>query len=217
MRNAFVVVGFLGAVASSVVSATDIPRFDTSVDPVCGGLANSFGPYDYRKVTQMERDLVENVHFNDQLRMLDTPRAHTDILIWGEFDYTLRAFPNHPKALGAIDRLSIILKNEKPQRARYTAECYFQRAVKFTPDDSQVRLAYGLYLIKRNRPADAIVQLEAAGTLAPDSRNVAYNLGLAYFKLKDYAKAREYAKRAYDQGYPLPGLRNLLEKEGQWQ
>lgn len=195
---------------------TQIPKFDHSIDPVCGGLANAHGPFDYRMVTQEEKDLVENVHFNPQEMMLTTSQGRTDSLIWGEFDYTLRAFPNNPRALAAVDRLSQILQSEKPVRARYSANCYFLRAIKFTPDDANVRLLYGFYLIRRNKVAEALVQLAEAEKWSPDDRNVFYNMGLAYFKAKEYEKSREYAEKAYALGFPLPGLRNMLERAGKW-
>ena len=55
-----------------------------------------------------------------------------------------------------------------------------------------------------------------ADKLMPGDANVAYNLGLIYVDLKDYENAREYAKRAYDGGFPLPGLRQKLVQAGQW-
>lgn len=198
------------------LGVTPIPRFDRSVDVECGGLANAHGPFDYRQVNQDEKNLVENVHFNAQERMIRTPRARTDPLIWGEFDYTLRAFPNNIRALAAIDRLSEILKNDKPPGARYSANCYFLRAIKFTPDDANVHLLYGFYLIRRNKAADAISHLIEADRLSSNDRNVLYNLGLAYFKAKDYTKAKDYAERAYALGFPLPGLRNMLKRAGKW-
>lgn len=198
------------------IGTTPIAKFDPSFDPECGSLANAHGPFDYRKVNQDEKNLVENVHFNPQERMLNTPEARTNVYLWGEFDYTLRAFPNNPRALAAIDRLSEILHTDKPPKARYSAHCYFRRAVKFAPDDAAVRLMYGFYLLRRNKLDDALSQLLEAETMAPDDRNVLYNLGLAYFKTKNYDKAREYAGRAYQLGFPLPGLRNMLERAGKW-
>jgi hypothetical protein len=37
-----------------------------------------------------------------------------------------------------------------------------------------------------------------------------------YFDMKDYGKAVEYAKKAYDLGFPLAGLRNKLKQAGKW-
>ena len=47
-----------------------------------------------------------------------------------------------------------------------------------------------------------------------DSPEIHYFLGLAYLNLKDLDLASEHARRAYDLGYPLPGLRNKLAAAG---
>jgi hypothetical protein len=36
-------------------------------------------------------------------------------------------------------------------------------------------------------------------------------------KKKDYEQARTHARKAYDQGFPLPGLRNQLIQAGKWE
>jgi tetratricopeptide (TPR) repeat protein len=64
---------------------------------------------------------------------------------------------------------------------------------------------------------DAVQKLEKAAELNSENGNVHYNLGLAYFTLKDYEKSLAHAQRAYALGFPLPGLRNKLEKAGKWQ
>jgi hypothetical protein len=34
---------------------------------------------------------------------------------------------------------------------------------------------------------------------------------------KDYELAKTYAKKAYELGFPLPGLKNQLIKAGKWE
>lgn len=46
------------------------------------------------------------------------------------------------------------------------------------------------------------------------SSEIQYFLGMAYLKRKEFGKASEHAKRAYELGYPLPGLRNKLAAAG---
>jgi tetratricopeptide (TPR) repeat protein len=46
------------------------------------------------------------------------------------------------------------------------------------------------------------------------SAEINYFLGLVLVDLKDYAAAREYARKAYTLGYPLPGLRDKLARAG---
>ena len=49
-----------------------------------------------------------------------------------------------------------------------------------------------------------------------NSSDIQYNLGLMLLKLDKPEEAYEYAKKAYANGYPLPGLRNKLRKAGVW-
>ncbi|MBK8750852.1 MAG: hypothetical protein IPL99_04020 [Candidatus Competibacteraceae bacterium] len=43
-----------------------------------------------------------------------------------------------------------------------------------------------------------------------------FGMGLLYFDLKQYGLAKQYAQKAYQLGYPLPGLRKKLASVGQW-
>jgi hypothetical protein len=52
--------------------------------------------------------------------------------------------------------------------------------------------------------------------MSPDSAEIQYDIGLVYVELGDYKQANLYAARAYQGGYPLPGLRHKLERLGQW-
>jgi len=157
----------------------------------CGDLANAYGPYDYRK----DRDklvIVEGAHFTQDVEALRAGRTGP---VGGDIDYTLRASPNHPRALIAMANLG---------------------AIRFAGNDPMVRLIYGTYLSRVGKPQEAIKQLEIARSLDPDNANIHYNLGLIYLDLKDYPKAREHAERAYALGFALPGLRKRLEEAGQW-
>ena len=51
---------------------------------------------------------------------------------------------------------------------------------------------------------------------APDHPNLAYNIGLLQVDLKRYDAALTYAHRAYQAGFPLPGLRDKLKRAGVW-
>ncbi|OIR07135.1 hypothetical protein GALL_107240 [mine drainage metagenome] len=206
-----------GAVGSAAARAEDVYN-----EQICGPMINNAGtyvngPYDYRKTTQANKDLVENYHFNMQEKVMGSTDARKRVPVWNQFEYTLIIFPNSPRALAAIDRLAQILKTDKPPGARFSAECAFLKAVKFTPDDPVVRVLFGYYLGERGRAAEAETQLQAAEKLAQGNPSLQYNLGLAYFKIKDYPKAREHALTAYGMGFPLPGLREMLQREGRWE
>ena len=84
------------------------------------------------------------------------------------------------------------------------------------PNDAIVRMVYGNYLLKAGQMNDAVEQLQAAADLDPENPTNSYNAGLEYIQKKDYDKARIHAKRAYELGFPLPGLKNQLIKAGKW-
>jgi tetratricopeptide (TPR) repeat protein len=174
-----------------------------------------YGPFDYRTATPTQKRAVESVHFTpevESLRAGSTSRRGPG----GDISYTLGVFPNHPRALVAMMRLVERDRTLTPRGARYSIDCYFERAIRFAPDDVNVRVIFGAFLIKHGKPKAAVEQLQVAEEHSGESGNVSYNLGLAYFDLKDYAKAREYAKRAREQGFTLEGLENKLRRAGQW-
>ena len=81
-----------------------------------------------------------------------------------------------------------------------------------------VRMIYGNYLAspRVKRYKEAVEQYELAEQKLKNNSNLFYNKGLLYFQMKDYAKAREYAHKAYNGGFPLAGLRQMLVRAGQW-
>lgn len=178
----------------------------------CGDLTNAYGPYDYR-TSRDKLYIVEGAHFTEDVEALRRGRTGT---LGGDIDYTLRASPNHPRALIAMANLGRKLNTDQPQGANYSIPCYFNRAIRFAGNDPMVRLIYGTYLSRVGKPQQAVKELEIALTLDQDNANIHYNLGLIYLDLKDYPKAREHAERAYALGFALPGLRKLLEEAGQW-
>jgi tetratricopeptide (TPR) repeat protein len=181
----------------------------------CGSLENAYGPFDYRRAGRDQLKLVESHHFNSTVESLKG--GQTGTRPGGDLDYTLRAFPNHHRALAAMSRLSFIEKKEKPQGSSYTVGCWFARAAAFSPDDGTVRMLHGMYLFKRGKTQDALALLQQAEALQLEDANLFYTLGLVHFESKDYDKSFTYAKRAYAAGFPLPGLRQKLQQVGQWQ
>jgi len=176
----------------------------------CGALENAYGPYDYR-TDKDKLGIVEKFHFGPQQESLTAGSR-----VGGDLDYTLRAFPNHHRALMAMMKLGAKQKRAQATNTNYSVECYMMRAEVFRPDDAMVKVIYGLYLMQSGRAKDAIAKLEAAREGDSQNANVNYNLGLAYAELRQYDKALESAHRAYEAGFPLPGLRNKLQRAGQW-
>lgn len=182
---------------------------------LCGDFGGGgYGPFDYRTASAEVKLTVERPHFS---RNIETLRKGNTGPLGAEIHYTLQAFPNHPRALMAMMKLGELEKTERPQGARYSVACYFERAVRFRPDDPNTHLLRGIYLIRSKQREEALRELDLAREGAGDDVNVQYNLGLAYFDLQDYGKALEHAKKAYELGFPLDGLKNKLKKAGKWQ
>lgn len=187
--------------------------YEASATGLCGPLENAFGPFDYRTAAPADRKLVEGAHFTPSVEALQ--RGSTGPL-GGDIDYTLRAFPNHPRALYAMTRLAERSRSTRPPGAHFPVECYYDRAIRFRPDDAIVRGLYASFLIRRGRTEEARIQLKAAEDLRPSDPQVIYNLGLAYFDLKEFDRSLAFAKRAYAMGIAFPGLRDKLKRAGRW-
>lgn len=182
----------------------------------CGDLREGFGPHDYTNPADRGQPLklVESGHFTPQVEALirgENGPLGVDI------DYTLRAFPNHHRALQAMMLLSQRQKKATPLGARYSIECYFDRALRFKHDDPTVLMLHGMFLNTQGKLDDAIAETEKANQLLPNDANINYNLGLLYFDKKNFAKSKEHARVAYDLNFPLPGLKKKLIKAGQWE
>ena len=180
----------------------------------CGTLQNAFGPFDYRTALPDKKQLVENAHFTPEVEQLIRGKTATEPT--GDLDYTLRVFPNHVRALRSLMDYARRKKTERPGGTKWPVWCYFDRAIRFQPDDSQVRILYGVYFQRKGDYRQALQQLSEAERLAGDNINVLYNIGLVYVDLGQYDKALDYAHRAYDAGHPLEGLKNRLKRANKW-
>ncbi|MDB5850133.1 MAG: hypothetical protein JWP29_3885, partial [Rhodoferax sp.] len=114
----------------------------------CGPIQNAYGPFDYRFEKGNSLYLVESAHFTPVVEALIRGNAG---YLGGDLDYTLRAFPNHHRALMAVMRYGEKTKSPQPPNLRYTVECYFVRALQFKPDDTIVKLIYASFLGKNSR------------------------------------------------------------------
>ncbi|MBK9234599.1 MAG: hypothetical protein IPO19_00485 [Rhodoferax sp.] len=195
----------------------------------CGGLTNNFGPFDYRADHHVpapgdqmphpeKRRLVEGAHFTPRVESLIGAQSGGQLGPPGaDLDYTLRAFPNHHRALISVMRYGEKKGNPQPPGLRYVVECYFERALRFKPNDVIVRMIYSTYLTKHKREAEAVAQLEQATALAGDNAFTHYNIGLTYFDMKIYDKALARAHRATELGFDRTELRDQLRNANQWQ
>ena len=192
------------------------------VSQACGSLENAFGPFDYRDPnhlvnqpgeTTSKRSIVERVHFTREVETLVRGYKVKEPL--ADLDYTLRVFPNHHRALSSMANCHI--RNNELKMGRYSIDCWFERAIRFRPDDASVRVVNAIYLLNTGKYENALIQYQDAVELQPDSADAQYGIGLVYAKMGNYDLAYEHAVQAYELGYPLPGLRNLLIKAGAWE
>lgn len=181
----------------------------------CGNpFRNHFGPFDYRTAPADTRDLVERAHFTPKVELLRGGQNWMNPS--QDLSYTLGVFPNHHRALMSLINYAKKTKSEHPDGMKISVACRFDRAERFAPEDAVVKSLHGVYLMQRGMKSEATKKLEEALELAGDNANIHYNLGLAYFDLKDYDKSLASAHKAYQMGFPLPGLRYKLEKAGHW-
>jgi len=182
----------------------------------CGTLSSpgQYGPFDYRTERGNAFQLVQGAHFTPEVEALI--RGKSTFTPGPDIDYTLRAFPNHHRALLAMIRLGELQKTPKPNGSRYSVECWLERAIRFRPDDSIVRMVYSSYLNKNTRLPEATYQLEMATTYAKDNGFSHYNIGLHYFDLKNYDKALIQAHKAIELGLTQTALRDRLQSVGKW-
>ena len=179
---------------------------------LCGPLKNAYGPFDYRTQRGMLQ-IVEDHHFGQASEMLVKPMGRN---FGGDFDYTLRASPNHHRALIALARYSERVKQPQIADTNWSVDCYFDRAMRFAKDDMIVRMIYAGHLGRTDRAAEAQAQLDYVASSAGDNPFTHYNLGLLYFEIKRYDQALAQAHAALQMGLTRPELRDALKKVGKW-
>ena len=226
LKRRFVKSALAGFVTFSVV----LSPYALAGEYDCGVLQNhgGIGPWDYydpsssantgeNPMGRIKR--VENVHFKSGMRNLNTKEYDIERLT-AEITYTLAVFPNHPDALLAIARLEKMAGGKLPQRAadvykpKISAYCFFDRALRFRPEQPGVRFSYAIYLHQQGKYSEALDHYKFAETAYEENPFFQYNLGLLYSEMKNWPKAIEYAERAYRGGAIFPGLRQRIEKAG---
>lgn len=178
----------------------------------CSG-PQGYGPFDYTKRSLYPNDLnvVERAHFRPDDQNLKGAFS-------GNLDYTLRAWPNHHKALYSLTLLQSRVKSQKNYKNPMprAIECYFLRAINYSPKDSSSYLLYGILLHNSNKLDRALDAYNTAEKLNKDSIQIKYNLGLLLVDMNKLEEAKLYAEQCYLNGFPLQGLKNKLKKAGYW-
>jgi len=179
----------------------------------CGPFENNYGPFDYRTATAGQHSIVENRHFDMRIENLLPGSTNP----WADdISYTLRVFPNHHRALVTMQRLAEREKTDKPAHSQYSIACYFDRAIRYRPDDVIVRMLFAQYLIKRSKNDEALRQLELAASMAKDNPFTHYNVGLLFLDMKSYDRALAQAHLAIQLGFTPTELKDGLVAAGKW-
>ena len=182
----------------------------------CGPLqGNHYGPFDYRKERAGRLAIVESAHFTPIVEALI--RGSSSDFVGSDLSYTLRSAPNHHRALLALVRFAERTKSPQPPYMQYSVECYFERAVRFQPDDTVVRALYAQYLHRQGRTAEGLQHLKAGVNFANDNPLSHYNLGRVFLELKAYDGALQQAHTAIALGMPPGTLVDELKTLGKWQ
>ncbi len=186
--------------------------FDIKGAP-CTGNGQGYGPFDYTNADHRNNKLkvVEDYHFTREVEQLKGGKSG---YIAGDLDYTLRAFPNHHRALYAIYRYATIPSVKKKKPTVSPPECYFQRAIAFKSGDPVVHTLYGRYLLKKKRLDLARTEFVKALKIKPSYTSARYYLGITLFKQGDMAEAQKQANYVYKGGYKGQRLRKMLEEAG---
>lgn len=213
-------------ISSGFFILASLPIHAQELPSGCGSLRmqGRFGPYDYRasgyipettyRSHQALLGIVENRHFTPEVEALI--RGSTNTTPGRDIAYTLHAFPNHHRALIAIDALSQKENTTKPFGTNYDIECWFSRATAWRPDDAIVRMIYASFLVRSKRFKDAERQLDVATDLAGDNAFTYNNIGLIYFDMRNYEKALSHAHKSYELGLRIPTLQDALKSVGKW-
>jgi tetratricopeptide (TPR) repeat protein len=176
-----------------------------------GGPSSQFGPYDYRDSANRAGPLhlVEMWHFNTDVATLTQGLSSS---VAGDLSYTLRAFPNHHRALQSLADMGLRDKKLHISGLAFTIPCFFIRAKSFAPTDGMVNAVYSYYLANMNQNDLALTEAEQAIKNASNNARVYYEVGLTYYYLGDYNKAHEYSNLAKKLGSTAVGLDTLLSR-----
>ena len=90
-----------------------------------------------------------------------------------------------------------------------------ESAITDQPKSEMLYSALAVYLRKVGRIRDAKdALLPGNDVTSGESAEINYNLGLVSLEMGEVDEAVRYARRAYELGYPLPGLRKKLVRLG---
>jgi len=158
---------------------------------------------------------VEQYHWNANVENLTKGKSGP---VEQDLAFILRQIPNHHRALNSM--MNWQLTHPFPINAAefgmYRIDCYFDRAISFTPGDATLYMLQGIYFHKTKKYEDADRSYLRALDLDPDLAEAHYSRGLLLFDMEKYPESKAEAQKAYALSYPMPGLRNRLARAGKW-
>ena len=209
-RSCAVLVSLL--VATHSVQAQGLSA--TESERRCGPVAtpDHYGPYDYR-TNRPRLAIVEKHHFTPAI---EAGVHSSTAALMKELAYTLKASPNHHRALLTLGNQGVKNKSPQPEGLEYSIDCFFDRAIRFQADDNIVRIIYAQHLGQIGRLPDAKLQLDIATRAADDNPLTHHNIGLVYFEMNEFDLALVRAHEARRLGFEHSRLEKLLKQKGVW-
>jgi tetratricopeptide (TPR) repeat protein len=198
------------------------PATATGIDDVvglqCGSASDLSSVTDYRLANaspalQWSIADINRNHLDPAVELLNKRDVSRNVI--SDLSFILNHWPNHYPALQALIRYKLGGGDEDRDPYR-SVECYFEIALQFVPNDANVLVLYGIYRYKSGDSDRAELYWKQALQNDPNSADAHYNLGLLYVEESRFRDALEHATKAYDLGYPLPGLKGKLIRAGYW-
>lgn len=212
--------GCSGAVSALVFFAVlqfGIKAIAQSPESICGNpFQNHFGPWDYRTARKEDLKIVEDAHFTAGIETLTRPKNTMRHDMAQDVSYTLKVFPNHHRALLTLVRLGEKFGDPPPGTKGMSVDCYFDRAVRFRPDDTVVRGLYAQFLAKNKRKEEAMRHLDFALQKAAENPISQYTVGTVFLELGEFERALAQAHKARAMGVQWPELEQALKASGHW-
>lgn len=160
-------------------------------------------------------------HFCAGLILSERARLETDKTkrefqlrnVIGEYSYSYDRMPQgHAMRAEIAARLGLVYRDLGELDA---AVQFLDRAIEDCPTCAVGYLSKAIFHRSRDELPQARAVLEkGVEATGGESAEVHYNLGLVLTAMKDYEAARIHARKAYERGYPLQGLRKQLAKAG---
>lgn len=179
-------------------------------DPTCGGVVsnpNIATSQDYYNI--FDREYLRKV----EDRHLSAMEQHYRVGRWNpaldELSYVLNKVPNHPQALYRLIQLQGVYDGATKKFTESKIQC----AIYWNESQPATRVLYGMYFHRMGDYDSAVEQYREALELNANHAEANYNLGLSLFKLGQYEQAAIHAGVARKNGYPLMGLKNMLDRQ----